>query len=508
MQQPVYSIDESDSSHNPGSLPRSISNLSQGSGNGRLNVLKGGELTPPITPRSRTSSFGQFSQQSTPSRQRQLSLSQKTANLHEELESQHQPPPPKHPPPQQQQHQHQPPPPQSLPPPLNRPSSVALRQTNSPFFKIALLGSEGVGKTSIIRQLIEGDFNPQYVPTSGLDIVTQSIRVPQEAILAVQKQHQKQGHSSPETVARALTPKQKEINDGGDDGDDGDEDNHNHNNHNNHNPSPAPITTTIHLQVWDGSGRTSMKPILHSIIRDSTACLIVYDVSSRESFNAVPGYLKLIKTHRPDALTLLVANKCDRYQDIARSERRIVSRTKSVIETIPENDDGDGLDNYIDESIDGDDDNGDDGDNGDEINKAPKTTTEIQDIDPQSQDQNEATNNNNNSNSDHDSDDSFSHSDNEPSQSNLPPHFVSLQEGQSFAQQLSLPFIEISSKDGNNIRLLFSQLAAVLPILGNNDDDLQEQEFAEAMEQQKDANLSTLDNSQTSCFDDSYCSIM
>ncbi len=68
----------------------------------------------------------------------------------------------------------------------------------------------------------------------------------------------------------------------------------------------------IRIQLWDTAGQESFRSITRSYYKNSTCAFIVYDISSRKTFDDVNIWLKECKDMcYKDVLICLVGNKCD-----------------------------------------------------------------------------------------------------------------------------------------------------------------------------------------------------
>ncbi|KAL0233816.1 hypothetical protein PCE1_002322 [Barthelona sp. PCE] len=68
----------------------------------------------------------------------------------------------------------------------------------------------------------------------------------------------------------------------------------------------------IKLLLWDSAGQECFRSIAKSYVRNTIGILLAYDISSRESFNSVAGWLEDIHMNAdPDAIIMLVGNKSD-----------------------------------------------------------------------------------------------------------------------------------------------------------------------------------------------------
>jgi len=66
------------------------------------------------------------------------------------------------------------------------------------------------------------------------------------------------------------------------------------------------------LQIWDTAGQERFRAITTSYFKGSHACMLVYDVTDRESFLNINTWTRQIRDHGDlNTNILLVANKCD-----------------------------------------------------------------------------------------------------------------------------------------------------------------------------------------------------
>ncbi|KAI0345405.1 ras-domain-containing protein [Trametopsis cervina] len=72
----------------------------------------------------------------------------------------------------------------------------------------------------------------------------------------------------------------------------------------------------VKLQCWDTAGTESFRSITRSYYRGAAGCLLVYDVTSRQSFLHARSWLKDVRDHADPHLTcILVGNKVDLCSD-------------------------------------------------------------------------------------------------------------------------------------------------------------------------------------------------
>ena len=77
--------------------------------------------------------------------------------------------------------------------------------------------------------------------------------------------------------------------------------------------------------IWDAPGQERFRSLLggHNIYRGAKGVILVYDMSSRESFAKLEDWLKELENHSTNhdlIIKMLVGNKCD------KEEERMVSR--------------------------------------------------------------------------------------------------------------------------------------------------------------------------------------
>ncbi|KIP08858.1 hypothetical protein PHLGIDRAFT_103664 [Phlebiopsis gigantea 11061_1 CR5-6] len=72
----------------------------------------------------------------------------------------------------------------------------------------------------------------------------------------------------------------------------------------------------VKLQCWDTAGTESFRSITRSYYRGAAGCLLVYDVTSRQSFVSARSWLQDVREHADPHLTcILVGNKVDLCSD-------------------------------------------------------------------------------------------------------------------------------------------------------------------------------------------------
>ena len=69
---------------------------------------------------------------------------------------------------------------------------------------------------------------------------------------------------------------------------------------------------TVKLNIWDTAGQERFKTITAAYYKGSHGVLVVYDITDKEGFNSVPGWINEAKKYAgPNIAKILVGNKCD-----------------------------------------------------------------------------------------------------------------------------------------------------------------------------------------------------
>ncbi|XP_078440209.1 ras-related protein RABH1b-like isoform X1 [Wolffia australiana] len=116
-------------------------------------------------------------------------------------------------------------------------------------YKLVFLGDQSVGKTSIITRFMYDKFDTTYQATIGIDFLSKTMYLEDR---------------------------------------------------------------TVRLQLWDTAGQERFRSLIPSYIRDSSVAVIVYDVTSRQSFLNTAKWVEEVRTERgSDVIIVLVGNKTD-----------------------------------------------------------------------------------------------------------------------------------------------------------------------------------------------------
>lgn len=118
--------------------------------------------------------------------------------------------------------------------------------------KVIFIGDPSVGKTSIITRFLYGAFDTHYQATVGIDFVSKVV--------------------------------------------------------------PVGADRSVKLQLWDTAGQERFQSLIPSYLRDTAACVVSYDVTSRKSFDSVKKWVDVVRKERGEesgVVMFLVANKKD-----------------------------------------------------------------------------------------------------------------------------------------------------------------------------------------------------
>ena len=78
----------------------------------------------------------------------------------------------------------------------------------------------------------------------------------------------------------------------------------------------------IKLQIWDTAGQESFRSITRSYYRGATGALLVYDVSRRDTFEHLSGWLEEARQNgNNNMVIMLIGNKCDlEVREVSKEE--------------------------------------------------------------------------------------------------------------------------------------------------------------------------------------------
>ncbi|KAI8876230.1 ras-domain-containing protein [Backusella circina FSU 941] len=116
-------------------------------------------------------------------------------------------------------------------------------------FKLVFLGEQSVGKTSLITRFMYDTFDNTYQATIGIDFLSKTMYLEDR---------------------------------------------------------------TVRLQLWDTAGQERFRSLIPSYIRDSSVAVVVYDITSRASFQNTSKWIDDVRAERgSEVIIVLVGNKTD-----------------------------------------------------------------------------------------------------------------------------------------------------------------------------------------------------
>ncbi len=140
-------------------------------------------------------------------------------------------------------------------------------------FKIILVGSGGVGKTSLVRKYVEKAFTENYLPTIGANVMEKDISITYSGVACLVK-----------------------------------------------------------LTIWDIAAQDTFKRMRPTFYAGATGAFLVADLSRPESFDELLDWNKELSTIIPNISKLLLANKSDLEPRISEEQLQEIGRKINPIE--------------------------------------------------------------------------------------------------------------------------------------------------------------------------------
>lgn len=89
---------------------------------------------------------------------------------------------------------------------------------------------------------------------------------------------------------------------------------------------------SIKLQIWDSAGQERYKALIPSYVRGASIILIVYDISSRETFYNLSSWITFIKeVNTDDSLLVLCGNKTDLNRQVSTKEGKALADKEKML---------------------------------------------------------------------------------------------------------------------------------------------------------------------------------
>ena len=154
--------------------------------------------------------------------------------------------------------------------------------------KIIFVGDAGVGKTTVIARIMDSPFSEVYEPSIGVDFMSKSIKY--------------RGQN-------------------------------------------------IKLQIWDTAGQEKYKGLIPSYVRNSSIVFLVYDISSKSSFDNIPKWISFIRSIENTTL-ILCGNKIDlENREVTKEEGEALAQKEGIAFYETSAKTGDGVKNMFYKSV-------------------------------------------------------------------------------------------------------------------------------------------------------------
>ena len=156
-------------------------------------------------------------------------------------------------------------------------------------FKLVLIGDTGVGKSCLLLRFADDAFTESYISTIGVDFRFRTVKVD-----GARRRLEK----PPRPLARARRPPSRRVR------------------------RPRRVAgKTVKLQIWDTAGQERFRTITSAYYRGADGIIMVYDVTSSESFDHVSDWLTEVNRYANEGTCkLLVGNKCDMEDKVVTTE--------------------------------------------------------------------------------------------------------------------------------------------------------------------------------------------
>lgn len=83
----------------------------------------------------------------------------------------------------------------------------------------------------------------------------------------------------------------------------------------------------VQLHIWDTAGQERFKSVTKHHYRGADACLLVFDISNKDSFDELPNWLaELRENSGPECIVFLIGNKVD----LDAEAKRVVSKAEAT----------------------------------------------------------------------------------------------------------------------------------------------------------------------------------
>ena len=97
---------------------------------------------------------------------------------------------------------------------------------------------------------------------------------------------------------------------------------------------PIDLDLTVKLEIWDTAGQERYQALAPMYYRNSSAAIIVFDITCKDSYNRAKFWLKEVKEKGPDnCMIALIGNKIDLHQDrqVNRDEVKNFCKRRGIL---------------------------------------------------------------------------------------------------------------------------------------------------------------------------------
>jgi Ras-related protein Rab-6A len=140
--------------------------------------------------------------------------------------------------------------------------------TPMPKYKLVFLGDIYVGKTSIINQFMYENFDINYQATIGIDFLSKTLTIGEKS---------------------------------------------------------------MRLQLWDTAGQERFRSLIPNYIRDSSAAIIVFDVTNKQTFTSLEKWVEDVRNERGTSVVVaIVGNKTDKDDERCIPQEEAEEKAKQL----------------------------------------------------------------------------------------------------------------------------------------------------------------------------------
>ncbi|CAO1630854.1 unnamed protein product [Parajaminaea phylloscopi] len=166
------------------------------------------------------------------------------------------------------------------------------RATDSPggafdyLFKLIIIGDSSTGKSTLLHQFIHGEYAAKS-HTVGVEFTSRLLLLAPPTPMASPNPGEQ--YSFADTQQHQQQRGQQHLP-----------------------PPPNRKASAVKLQIWDSAGQERFRSVTRSYYRGAAGCLVVYDVTKRSTFEALPRWLNDVRAQASDNLVVVVVgNKTD-----------------------------------------------------------------------------------------------------------------------------------------------------------------------------------------------------